>query len=223
MALLEWRKRSPYKIDAVIVPASAVDEDADDSDLPMYVASFVSNALGSARYIREELPREALIAAHLNKYVGEVNNGGHSQFVGNTGWDEDIRADVREGLATLGLDEAAGIFADLEAFAEVEPERFAHHDGEAHEQDPFFNELDDRFYRPRLNDAIQEASAAWIRTWPWLRAIPDEEYRRGTWKTPDHPLKQARMEAMRRKNKPALIAALLQLRDLLHKDRKDES
>ena len=77
----------------------------------MYISMFVNHALHTAMYRREELPREALIAATLGDYLGEVDNGGHAQFVGNICWCAEHRADIREGLAILGLDAAARVFA----------------------------------------------------------------------------------------------------------------
>jgi hypothetical protein len=163
-------------------------------------------------YTRDELPREALLATHVYGYMGEVNNGGHAQFVANTGWDPDMRGDIREALATLGLGEAARIFADLEAFAKNEPARFRcigsmgsaalanlfRPGSEPETIDPYFHDLDNRFYRT-VGDSIVVANSAWLETRPWLRTIPDEEYARiHGWKMPDHPQRDARRAAWRR-------------------------
>lgn len=219
MGLLQWKRRTQL-IDAVVVPASALEDEANPHDLPMHVAMFVNHALSwTAMYAREELPHEALLAAHLSDYVGEVNNGGHAQFVGNTAWDPDMRADIKEGLATLGLDEAARIFADLEAFAAAEPERFAHSSGGADEIDPYFDELDRRFYSPG-GQSIPVANTAWIKTRPWLRIMPTEDYAMFPgWVTPPHPLVEARVEALRRRNYPAWRRAMIELYELLHRDK----
>jgi hypothetical protein len=228
VGLLNWRNRSQYRVEEVPVPAHAVADGATPYDLPMYVSMFVSHALRSAMYRHDELPREALLASHVFDYMGEVNNGGHAQFVGNTGWDPDFRADVREGLAVLGLDEAARIFADLEAFAKAEPQRFRHIGGmgsaalanlfrpgsEPETIDPYFHELDDRFYKG-VGESIPAVVSAWLRTRPWLRVLPDAEYTRiRGWKIPDHPLRDVRFEAWRRRSK--VDAFLARIREYLH-------
>lgn len=230
MALLNWRNRSIRRIDAVVVPALAVADGGSPHELPGYVAMFVRHALDDAMYTRDELPREALLATHVYGYMGEVNNGGHAQFVGNTGWDPDMRDDIREALATLGLDEAARIFADLEAFATNEPARFRCIGGmgsaalanlfrpgsEPETIDPYFHDLDDRFYQT-VGDSIVLATSAWLRTRPWLHTIADEEYARiHGWKMPDHPQRDARREAWRRRSKFDLNVFLARLREYLN-------
>jgi len=130
------RSMSLDRIDEVVVPEEALSEER-NVELPMYVSMFVRHALERAMYLREELPREAVIAATLERYQGEVNNGGHAQFVANVGWYAEYRADIREGLAILGLNDAARIFADLEIFAELEPKRLATAGEAADKIDPY--------------------------------------------------------------------------------------
>ena len=182
------------RVEEVVVPEEALSEERDPRELPMYVSMFVRHALQTAMYLREELPREAVIAATLGKYLAEVDDGGHAQFVANVGWYAEYRADIREGLAILGLNDAARIFADLEIFAELEPERFATNGEAAHEIDPYFHELDRRFYGP-VRDAIDAALPAWIRTRPWLRTMPEAEYVRR--QLPNHRLREERLERRR--------------------------
>jgi hypothetical protein len=202
MRLFDWSRKPPpaARLDAVIVPAGAID--GTEPDLPMYVGMFVSNALSwSALYERDELPFEALLVAHLEYYRAEVNNGGHAQFVGNSDWDPDIRADIALGLSTLGLDEAARIFADLEAFDAAEPARFERSHGESDEIDPFFFALDDRFNGP-VEAALARANEDWARTRPWLRGMPDAEYfRTRAFVPPPHPARDQRIEALGRRGK----------------------
>ena len=211
MSLVNWRRRQD-RIEEVFVPESALAEGDHPRHLPMYISYCVGHALDSGLYLREELPREALIASTLGDYLGEVDNGGHAQFVGNICWCEEHRSDIREGLAILGLDEAARIFSDLETFAERTPKRFARNSGEAHEQDPYFDELDRRLYGP-VEESVDAALPAWIRTRPWLRTMPDEEYFRiRGWETPNHTLREERLEERRRANEPRVRHTLLFLR-----------
>ena len=185
-------------MDGVVVPASAVA--GGERDLPMYVAMHVTSALDSgAMYERSELPREALLAAQVEYYRSEVDNGGHPQFIVNSGWCAEDRANLREGLALLGVEEATRIFADLEAFAAAEPERFDRCcPGTDEGIDPFFSALDARF-NGGVSDAISAANAAWIKARPWLRTLPDADYfRTRAWEPPPHPRREARIAARRR-------------------------
>jgi hypothetical protein len=200
------------RIDEVFVRESALVEGDHARHLPMYISFLVKHALDSGMYRRDELPREALIVSTLGDYLGEVDNGGHAQFVGNVCWCVDHRGDIREGLAILGLNEAACIFADLEAFAERKPRRFARNCGQSHEQDPYFRELDRRFHGP-VEESIDVALRTWIKTRPWLRTMPDEDYFRiPGWETPNHTLREARREERRRSNGKRVRRSLLSLR-----------
>ena len=210
-SLVNWRRRQD-RIDEVIVPESAMSEEDHPRHLPTYIAYCVNHAIVSGMYRRDELPREALIASTLGEYLGEVDNGGHAQFVGNICWCAEHRSDVREGLAILGLPEAARIFADLEQFADRHPRRFARNHGTADEQDPYFDELDRRFYGP-VEESIDAVLSPWIRTRTWLRTMPDAEYfRTRAWETPNHVLHAERLEERQRANEPGLRRDLLALR-----------
>lgn len=213
MSLVPWRRRLD-RIDEVVVPESVLDGDDDPANLRMYLAMFVDHALGTAMYRREELPREAVIAATLGAYL---NAGGHAEFVKNVCWCAEHRADMREGLAILGLDEAARIFKDLEVFAVLEPERFArtYGNGADIEIDPYFYELDAR--TAAIFGSIDDALRAWVLSRPWLRTMPDEEYgRTRAWETPHHRLREERLEERRRANARSFRRGMLALQAHMH-------
>lgn len=77
-----------------------VDED-DPNALPEAVWEFV-DALLESFYKREELPRPAVVAAHLIDYYGEVMNGGFAQYVANWRWAPDRLTGVRQALELAG-------------------------------------------------------------------------------------------------------------------------
>ena len=211
MSLVNWRRRQD-RIDEVFVPESALAEGVDPRELPSFISFCVKHALDTAMYRREELPREALIASTLGDYLNEVDNGGHAQFIGNICWCEEHRSDIREGLAILGVEEAARVFADLEAFAKRTPKRFASYRRPWKERDPYFDELDRRLWGP-VEESIDAALPAWIKTQPWLRTLPNEEYSRiPGWQTPHHTLREERLEERRRAREPELRRGLLALR-----------
>jgi Domain of unknown function (DUF4375) len=208
MSLVDWRRRQD-RIEEIFVPESAVADEDDPRNLATHVLNCVKHAVYTGMYRRDELPRDALIVATLVEYLGMVDNGGHAQFVHSVCWCEEHSSDVREGLEMLGLDEAARIFSDLETFAKRHPRRFARNKGQA--QDPYFDELDRRFYGP-IEDSIDAALPEWIKTRPWLRTMPNEEYYRiRGWETPHHTLREARFEERRRATEPELRRGLLAL------------
>ena len=182
--LIFFRRRSaspppaPPPVEAVteIIVRESASFGREDYDLPTGVVMFVNDML-EAFYLPEELPREAMVAYYLDYYVAQVNNGGHGQFAGNSGWKPEVNALIREGLERLGLDDAAAIFADFERFAEQEPERFAAaaeacgFDGTAE----ITSEFDDRFYAGPTK-SITAANSAWLRGLANLRAVPDDLY-----------------------------------------------
>lgn len=146
------------------------------SDNPRYatmdVQEFVLQMIQVARYPRRALPRDAMLSASLDYYICMVENGGHAGFVGNSGFDEELRAGIRDGLDRLGLTELAALFAELEAFARTEPDRFKACDW----QDPTISELDDRFNALPRDDYFAR-HAEWIRSWPNLMVVPEKGYR----------------------------------------------
>lgn len=185
----------------------------EDYDLPTGVVMFVNDML-AAFYRPDELPREAMIAYYLDYYAAEVNNGGHAQFAGNSGWNPEVNGYIREGLERLGLDDAASIFADFERFADEQPERFAAaaegcgFDGTWQITQPF----DDRFYAGPTR-SIVAANSAWLRGLPILRVVPDDRYRAEiealAERNPQRAVRQAeatRLEARRREADPLFQA-----------------
>lgn len=148
-----------------------------DYDVAAAVIRFVNDMVEKGQYRRGELPREAFIAYHVDYYVAQVNNGGHAQFAGNSGWKAEVNADIREGLALIGEREAAAIFADFERFAAEHPEAFAEaaegggFDGTARHTEA----LDKRFFAGPTT-SIVAANARWLRALPIVRPVPDREY-----------------------------------------------
>ncbi len=193
-------------IETIIVPTSSLASLYPD-ELPAAVSRFVDCALTQAEYIPAELPGQALIAHDLFLYHGEVQNGGHAQFVGNVGHDQDAWSLITVGLSLLRLPEAKSIFADLQAFATAYPERIARCFGEFDEIDPYFFELDDRFSAQSSKQVIT-ALADWLKTRPWISTVSDDAYRASVAQlVPPHPLSEARRERRR----PAALAQIAEV------------
>lgn len=166
---------SPLAITSIIVSESLFQSD-DPHDLPYAVVNFVNRLIYEGYYERDELPAEAMWSYHVDYYLAQVNNGGHGQFVGNSGWAGTMVADIRAGLAAIELPEAAAIFSDLERFAFQESERFAQAaDGRGFgDIDAVIAALDDRFFAGPTTE-IAPANGKWLRTLPNLTVLPNVE------------------------------------------------
>lgn len=144
-------------------------------DQPRYVSmdvqSFVITMVQDGHYPLRNLPREAVISAAVDYHICTIENGGYAGFVGNSGWDAELRDNIREGLAVLSLHELAALFAELEAFAQDDPAAFEASDW----SHPIIRSLDERFGGlPRQQ--YFERHAAWIKSWPFVRAVPGREH-----------------------------------------------
>ena len=143
-------------------------------------------------------------------------NGGHAQFVANKGKGAGVIGLISEGLSMLGLPETEVIFSDLLTFSTTHPKRFANGYGNYPEIDPFFHELDDRFYaRPQY--AVTIAVAEWLKSRPWLSIVSDDAHRWFSYPAffeqliPDHPMRDARRALRKPMNESQFKAALASL------------
>lgn len=137
----------------------------------MDVGNYVTHMLQCARYPLRAIPEEAVTSAAVDYYVCEVENGGHNQFIGNSGWDSNLRHKIRGGLAILGLSELVEVFTALEFFAASDPEKFHASDW----SDPTLQRLDRQFNEISLENVFTH-HAGWLRTLPALRILPDTDY-----------------------------------------------
>lgn len=167
----------PAPVTEIIVPQSAYEAE-ETYALPGAVVDYVNHLLHAAFYERGEVPVEALWSYNVDYYLAQVNNGGHGQFVSNSGWMAAMREDITAGLAAMRATDAAEIFAELQRFALEEPARFAQaaEGGGFGEADPVIAGLDDRFFAGP-SATIAAANGAWLRSLPHLRVVADGEHR----------------------------------------------
>lgn len=162
----------------IVVPQSAFDSDKDYS-LPCAVVDFVNRAIGHAQFQREEIPPQAMQAFHVDYYIAQVNNGGHSQYVGNSGWHQYQIDDIRAGLAAIGIVDGIELYEDLCAFADSHPEEFrAGMDARGFGKFPAFFDKADKLFFAGLNDRLMKGNSDWIRSLDCLLVLEDDEYRK---------------------------------------------
>jgi hypothetical protein len=170
--------RTPSSGRLVFIRASAVEaarSGAEPYELVQALVDFMNFATHQAHYMRTELDPKVMQAYHADYYLAQVNNGGHSQFIGNSSSILDLaNADIQAALTAMGSPHA-NIHQDMMRW-------IASNKDEANTQNGFENrsayldELDDRFYDVSKTDDMIAFSARWILTWPELTPVADAEY-----------------------------------------------
>jgi hypothetical protein len=168
------------RLTTVVVPRKAL-EAARDAAKAEYltgaVVDYVNEIQRVGVYSGRELPAVAMQAYHADYYLAQVDNGGHSQFIGNTGVEmlPTTSGDALAGLKAMGASAQHQILQEMIAWVEAHP-------GEAALQNGFenraaeLNALDDRFYEAERLQPMTPLAARWIANWPELRAVAQEQY-----------------------------------------------
>ncbi|WP_375310561.1 DUF4375 domain-containing protein [Bradyrhizobium sp. A5] len=164
----------------VVVPREAL-EAASDPEKAYYltgaVVDYVNQIQRAGVYAGRELPAVAMQAYHADLYLAQVNNGGHSQFIRNTGVAmlPTTSGDALAGLKAMGASAQHQILQEMIAWVDEHP-------GEAALQSGFENRaaeldaLDARFYEAERLQPMTPLAARWIANWPELRAVAKEQY-----------------------------------------------
>lgn len=195
-------KRTVNKLVAfpvIIVPQSAYDSDKAYA-LPEAVVDFVNYVIHTAHYRRDELPAPTMQIFHVDYYVAQVNNGGHSQYVGNSGWHQYQIDDIRAGLAAIGEIDAIELFEDLCAFADSHPGEFqAGMEARGFGAYPEFFAKADKLFFAGLNDRIMQGNSDRVRALDCLLVLGSEEYRKVMNELPArNPLREQRAAELAR-------------------------
>lgn len=168
------------RLTTVVVPRKALDAARDPEKgeyLTGAVVDYVNEIQRVGIYSGRELPAVAMQAYHADYYLAQVNNGGHSQFIGNTGVAmlPTTCGDALAGLKAMGASVQHQILQEMMAWVEELP-------GEAAQQNGFemraavLNALDTRFYEAEQLQPMTPLAARWIASWPELRAVAQEQF-----------------------------------------------
>ncbi|MCR5888423.1 DMP19 family protein [Hymenobacter sp. J193] len=134
------------------------------------------NALRSSYFTNQELAPDALRSYYVDYYLAQVNNGGFSQFVYNSGWDADMVRTVREGLASMEARQHLALFergaqlidglgaAGLQAYLEDD------YWGDNDTRDEL-NSIGDEFFQLSEQEDLVDLNARWLRGLPNLRVL----------------------------------------------------
>src|SRR5262249_51011548 len=167
------------RLTTVVVRRAALDRAKQPGkayDLVYAVVEYVNHLQREGVYHAREMPAPALQAYHADYYLAQVNNGGHSQFIANTGANLlTTSADALAGLKAMGADAQHRILGEMIAWAKANPQEAAAQNGFS-VRAKLLDELDPRFYEAEKQTSMIDRSARWIAGWSDLRVVEDSQY-----------------------------------------------
>lgn len=147
--------------------------------LPGAVIGFCLWCIREAWLIREEVQPDAWLIFHSSNYIGEVINGGHGQFAGNTGMKPEVLEDVEAGLERLGLSELHAIFRQFRSVLEADPalKREVMQGGGFGDVPEVIRDLDDAFDKSEDPKRYNSRAASWVKEAPTVVVLTPREIR----------------------------------------------
>lgn len=198
--------------------------------LPEAVIGFCLWCIREAWLIREEVQPDAWLIFHSSNYIGEVINGGHGQFAGNTGMKPEVLDDVEAGLERLGLSELHAIFRRFRSVLEADPalKRKVVEGGGFGDIPEVISDLDDAFYASEDPKRYNSRAASWVKEAPTVVVLTPREIRaRQAAILASNKLLDSRraraFRAPRRSPREVVVGAVLRLWDLTGLQRPGEN
>jgi hypothetical protein len=151
--------------------------EGEEYELAVAVIDYVNALTVDGCYHRHELPAVALNAVSAENYLGQVNNGGHRQFVLNAGTNylSEFR-DAQSALKSMSANEHAFLLSTMMEWTEQHYEQLVSSSEEFGPPPDFVDELDTKFYQLEERSPMAVLSARWIRSWPNLKVVDDAQY-----------------------------------------------
>jgi hypothetical protein len=166
---------------------------ADLYDIIQSNTDFVNAQFGE--YLtEEEVAQDSLRSYYVDYFLGQLNNGGFSQFVYNSRWGRCIEY-ITDGFVAIGavrhlalLEHAAEQMAARPGIAGLKKFLASEYFGENEERD-ILNEYNEAFFALAATEDLIELNARWLRQLPDLVVLSDdgmaEELRRRAEAIPD--------------------------------------
>jgi hypothetical protein len=165
------RKRGP-QLGNIVVAQTAVDcLSSDPGPLIRAVVDFVNRMVGESCFEFDELPESAMQAYHVDYYLGQVNNGGHSQFVHNSHLNADTLGNIERGLEAMGADNFLRIFRSMTTWAAEHPEEAQQQTGYGEGRAAALDTLDGEFSKFDEQTPLEHLCGRWIASLPVLRPV----------------------------------------------------
>lgn len=167
-----------YPVEAVIVSKEALASD-DPFDIVESNINFLNGLLGEC--LRpDEVSQDGMRSYLVDYYLTQVENGGFSQFVYNSGWDPDINRAIGEGLEAMGAERHRKHFEQAAGLLDrIDPDRMeefleGEYFGENEVRDAL-NQFDDRFGAIEEEENLLDLNARWLRSLSNLITLDPEE------------------------------------------------
>ncbi len=149
----------------------------DPYELSSAVVNYVNAMLSEGLFIHDEIPPCTIQIYYADYYVGQVNNGGHSQFIGNSGEAFDsVARNAFEGLRAMGASEHARLLEQAIKWVADNPSEAKAQTGFEGGRADALEELDDKFYGLENETSFYDCSARWIKAWPNLKIVADRKF-----------------------------------------------
>lgn len=153
----------------------------DNYDIIQSNIDFINDMLGML-YRQDEVSYQAMLSYWVDYYLTQMNNGGFSQFVHNSGWPSFGIQCVRNGLQAIGAAKHSQLFEKGAALvATLTPERlqaFSQADIDTYVASPELPILDfitDDFFRINEEEDLIELNSAWLKGHPALVIASGEQ------------------------------------------------
>ncbi|SHH09284.1 protein of unknown function [Cognatiyoonia sediminum] len=162
-------------LDLIVVPESAMDAFPDDPNpLVDAMVNYVNFLTQQAQFNRFEISAEAIQAYHVDYYLAQVKNGGHAQFVGNSGANLAYTlADVIDGLKAMKAFDHLALAEKMSKWVAENPEDADAQTGAEGGIAPELAALDNPFYELEKAHPLRPIMAEWIANLEVLQAVDD--------------------------------------------------
>lgn len=168
------------RLTTVVVPRNALEAARDPNKVEYLtgaVVDYVNQIQRAGVYMGDELPAVAMQVYHSDYYLAQVMNGGHSQFIGNTGAAmlPTTSGDALAGLEAMGASAQHQILLEMMAWVEANPNEAAAQNGFT-QRAAALKVLDTRFYEAERRQPLTQLAARWIASWSELQAVASDQY-----------------------------------------------
>jgi len=141
------------------------------------VHDFVDHAIERAGYGWQDIAARAVQVHCIQDYVGQVENGGHSQYVRNRrGVLVERLSYAAAGLRAVGSSGHLGILREFRDWLAENPAEASRQTGFQGGRAPWLDTLDARFRSLRKSEPLDARLAEWIAAWPELSIVADDAY-----------------------------------------------
>lgn len=165
-------------LESVIVSDRKFSSD-DPEDIVVSNIAFL-NAHFEEYLTEDEVSPDGLRSYYVHYFLGEVENGGFSQFVYDSQWEPRLIRLLREGLVAMGAVKYLAVFDEASGLVDrLGPDRLEEfllgdYFGDNEERD-ILNEFNERFFELSDEEDLDALNASWLRGLPHLVVLTVDE------------------------------------------------